>query len=225
MFRLVLLALLLTARPLFPNDSPGLSAVLSKTFVAIARDALPAVVQIVCEGENGSERQGSGFFISVDGCIATNAHLIQGSLIQVLLHDKRTLPATILLLDADTDLAVLKVEGSGFPFLVFGDSDKLEVGEIVLAAGCPFDSLPSLTMGLVGATKVQERGIAKVEDFIQTNTLVHLGNSGGPLLNLRGEVVGINTASLLSKKGVYLGSSLAISSRLAAETLSEFVPY
>lgn len=156
---------------------------------------------------------GSGVILSDDGYIVTNNHVIEGAGdIEVVLNDKRTFPATLVGRDPNTDLALLKVEATGLPTIVIGNSDDLKVGEWVLAVGNPFNLTSTVTAGIVSA-KARSINILdadmKIESFIQTDAAVNPGNSGGALVNTRGELVGINTA-IASQTGSYAGYAFAI---------------
>ncbi len=166
---------------------------------------------------------GSGFFISANGYIVTNNHVIKDATqILAVLNDGRELTATVVGADPRTDLAVLKVEGSDFPYLKFGDSDELEIGEWVVAIGNPFALEASLTVGVVSAKGRQDLGIAAFEDFIQTDAAINPGNSGGPLLNLQAEVIGVNTA-IMTRSGGYMGIGLSIPSKMAKNVIDQIV--
>lgn len=167
---------------------------------------------------------GTGFFISSDGYVVTNNHVVQGTTkITVILDDGREYPATIKGTDSRTDLAVLKVEiPEELPFLEFGCSDTLKVGEWVVAIGNPFGLEATLTAGIVSAKGRQDIGVASYEDFIQTDAAINPGNSGGPLLNLDGQVIGINTA-IFTKSGGYMGIGLAIPSKMAQAVVSQIL--
>ncbi len=152
---------------------------------------------------------GSGFIISADGYVLTNAHVVDGAdEITVRLTDKREFKATIIGADKRTDVALIKIEASGLPVVKTGDPNKLKVGEWVLAIGSPFGFDNTVTAGIVsgkGRSLPQENFVP----FIQTDAAVNPGNSGGPLFNLRGEVVGINS-QIYSRTGGYMGLSFAI---------------
>lgn len=150
---------------------------------------------------------GSGFIISPDGFILTNHHVVTGAdEILVTMTDRREFKAKLIGSDERTDVALLKVEASGLPRLSFGDSNRLRVGEWVVAIGSPFGLDSTVTAGIVSA-KGRETG--EYLPFIQTDVAVNPGNSGGPLLNLRGEVVGINSM-IYSRTGGFMGISFAI---------------
>jgi serine protease Do len=150
---------------------------------------------------------GSGFIISADGFVLTNAHVVDGAdEVYVTLTDKREFKAKIIGADKRADVALVKIEGSNLPRLTIGDSNKLRVGEWVIAIGSPFGLENTVTSGIVSA-KARDTG-----DFlplIQTDVAVNPGNSGGPLINMRGEVVGINS-QIYSRSGGYMGISFAI---------------
>ncbi|MEO7245590.1 MAG: Do family serine endopeptidase [Rubrivivax sp.] len=150
---------------------------------------------------------GSGFVLSADGYVMTNAHVVDGAdEVIVTLTDKRELKARIVGTDRRTDVAVVKVEGSGLPFVRIGDVGRLKVGEWVIAIGSPFGLDNSVTAGIVSA---KQRDTGDFLPFIQTDVAINPGNSGGPLLNLRGEVVGINS-QIYSRSGGFMGISFAI---------------
>jgi serine protease Do len=166
---------------------------------------------------------GSGFLITADGFIVTNNHVIsEGSKITVILNDGREYPATVKGADPRTDLALLKIDEKNLPFLSFGDSDSLKVGEWVVAIGNPFGIGATLTAGIVSAKGRQDLGIASYEDFIQTDAAINPGNSGGPLFNLQGEVIGVNTA-IFTRSGGYMGIGLSIPSRMAQNVIDQIL--
>ncbi len=162
------------------------------------------------------EGQGSGFIIRADGTILTNNHVVEGSdRIIVRLADKREFKAKVLGTDPQSDVAVIRIEDQvNLPVVPLGDSDKLEVGEWVVAIGSPFALSQTVTVGVVSAKGRSRMGINEYEDFIQTDAAINPGNSGGPLLNIRGEVVGINTA-IFSRSGGYMGIGFAIPVNMA----------
>ncbi|MFN7572537.1 MAG: Do family serine endopeptidase [Betaproteobacteria bacterium] len=150
---------------------------------------------------------GSGFILSADGFVMTNAHVVEGAdEINVTLPDKREFKGRLIGADRRTDVAIVKIEASGLPTVKIGDPNKLRVGEWVMAIGSPFGFTNSVTVGIVSA-KARETG--DFLPFIQTDAAVNPGNSGGPLLNLRGEVVGINS-QIFSPSGAFAGISFAI---------------
>src|SRR4029079_16760407 len=161
---------------------------------------------------------GSGVIISSDGVIVTNTHVVKGGTdtqIRVALSDKREYDARIVTQDERTDLAVLKIEkgGNDFPFLQFADSDKLEVGDVVLAIGNPFGVGQTVTHGIISALARTQVGITDYQFFIQTDAAINPGNSGGALVDLSGKLVGINTA-IFSRSGGSQGVGFAIPSNM-----------
>ncbi len=150
---------------------------------------------------------GSGFVLSADGFIMTNAHVVEGAEeVIVTLTDRRELKARIIGTDRRTDVAVVKVDATGLPFVKIGDVNRLKVGEWVMAIGSPFGLENTVTAGIVSA---KQRDTGDYLPFIQTDVAINPGNSGGPLINLRGEVVGINS-QIYSRSGGFMGISFAI---------------
>ncbi len=172
-------------------------------------------------GKEPSISQASGFIISSDGYILTNNHVVQnGQTITVKLNDGREFQGKVIGTDESTDVALVKIEGQNLPFLPLGNSDALKVGQWVVAIGNPLGLQASLTVGVVSAKGRSNLDIAKVEDFIQTDAAINRGNSGGPLLNLKGEVVGMNTA-IATNMGGYMGIGFAIPSNMAQHVMEQ----
>ena len=155
-----------------------------------------------------SRSLGSGFIISADGYILTNAHVVESGEITVRLTDKREFKAKVIGLDKRTDLAVIRIEGTNLPVVRFGDPTKLKVGEWVVAIGSPFGFDNTVTAGIVSA-KGRSLPQENFVPFIQTDVAINPGNSGGPLFNMKGEVVGINS-QIYSRTGGFMGLSFAI---------------
>lgn len=179
-------------------------------------------------GNPVASASGSGVIISPDGLIATNHHVIENSdQILVTLSDKRELSAQVVGVDPSTDLALIKVEASGLLAIEFGNSDSLQVGEWVLAVGNPFNLESTVTAGIVSAKgrsiDILE-GTDRIESFIQTDAAVNPGNSGGALVNTRGELIGINTA-IITQSGRYEGYSFAVPSNLALKVIHDLRDY
>ncbi|HRW58087.1 MAG TPA: DegQ family serine endoprotease [Chlamydiales bacterium] len=177
--------------------------------------------------ENTPQRQqiasGSGFIISSDGYIITNNHVIQNANeITVTTNNGKEYPAKLIGSDPRTDIAVIKVDETDLPYLKFGNSNTLEIGEWVIAIGSPFQLQSTLTVGVVSAKGRNNLRITDYEDFIQTDAAINPGNSGGPLLNLKGEVIGINTA-IASTSGGYLGIGFAIPSNMAKHVIEQII--
>ena len=171
-------------------------------------------------GDRQANSLGSGFIISADGYILTNAHVAQDAdKIIVRLSDQRERPAKVIGVDELTDVAVLKIEGENLPTVKIGDSDALEVGEWVLAIGSPFGLERTATQGIVSAVG-RNLPSGTYVPFIQSDVAVNPGSSGGPLFNLRGEVVGINS-QIYSSTGGYMGLSFAIPIKLAIQVVDQ----
>jgi serine protease Do len=212
------------------------------SFVSIVRRVKPAVVKVVSEaivegrsmfGDdffdqffNMPRRQekrsgsGSGFFISADGYILTNNHVVQDSVkVKIFDIDKNEYTAKIIGTDPKTDLALLKVSAKNVPFIVLGDSNRVEVGEWVLAIGNPFNQDLTVTSGIISA-KGRQLGLAQYEDFLQTDASINMGNSGGPLINMKGEAIGINSGIITPSAG-NIGIGFAIPTNMAKKVVSD----
>jgi serine protease Do len=235
-----------------PAGSPG-------EFTYAAEKATPAVVHIKTKmtrnvsrqmmdpfeeffggnpfGGGGNRRQpeaqeasGSGVIISSDGFIVTNNHVVQDAdEVSVILNDKRELKAKVISTDPSTDLAVIQVKSSNLPFLTFGDSDNIKVGEWVLAVGNPFNLESTVTAGIVSAKGRQniidrDKDVNPLESFIQTDAAVNPGNSGGALVNLKGELIGINTA-IYSRTGQFAGYSFAVPVSIVKKVSADLIKY
>lgn len=181
--------------------------------------------------ERSYQTSGSGVIISEDGYVITNNHVVQDAeTINVVLNDKRSFVARLVGNDPSSDLAVIKIEADGLEPLQFGNSDEVKIGEWVLAVGNPFNLTSTVTAGIVSA-KARNINIlgnkmsnAPIESFIQTDAAVNPGNSGGALVNLKGELVGINTA-IASSTGSYTGYSFAIPSNIVRKVTSDLIQY
>jgi serine protease Do len=225
-----------------------------KDFVEVANLSTPAVVHIkttVDQSGSGMDDlpfgfreffgdrmpqmprggSGSGVIITKDGYIVTNNHVIEGaSKIEVILNDKRSYYAELVGNDPETDLALLKIEDKDLAFMPFGNSDALNVGEWVVAVGNPFNLTSTVTAGIVSAKgrniNIIRRsgGDYAIENFIQTDAAVNPGNSGGALVNTKGELIGINTA-IASQTGSYAGYAFAIPINLAKKILDDLLKF
>ena len=213
------------------NQDPALLDAYSGTVVNVAKKVSPSVVQIKVSGRsaagntsasgrrrpNGDDDggTGSGFVISTDGYLITNNHVVAGATtIEVNLPDGREAKATLIGRDPATDIAVLKIDADGLKAIRFADSKQVQVGQIAIAIGNPYGFQYSLTAGVVsalGRTLRSESG-RLIDDVIQTDAALNPGNSGGPLLNSNGDVIGVNTAVILPAQGI----CFAVSSNLAA---------
>ncbi len=241
------------ARFVSMNSSAGEES--STQFVSASESSVPAVVHVKTTynsvsnggsqsynpfqdffwGDRGyknpapSMSSGSGVIITDDGYIVTNNHVVANSdKVEVTLNDKRTLSAKVIGTDPSTDLALLKIEGKGLPFITYGNSDVVRVGEWVLAVGNPFNLTSTVTAGIVSA-KARNIHILPdqqfpIESFIQTDAAVNPGNSGGALVNTSGELIGINTA-IASSTGSYSGYSFAIPVNMVKKVVDDLLEY
>jgi len=210
-------------------------------FVPLVKKVRPAVVKVMSESirrsrgfgddlldryfnvPRGREKvsgMGSGFFISSDGYIITNNHVVKDALkVIVKTIDSKEYTARIIGTDPRTDLALLKIKADNVPFIQLGDSNKVRVGEWVLAIGNPLDQDLSVTAGIISA-KGRQLGVADYEDFLQTDAAINRGNSGGPLVNIEGKVIGINSV-ILAPSGGNIGIGFAIPSSIAEKVIRD----
>ena len=166
---------------------------------------------------------GSGVIVNSSGYVVTNSHVIEGATdIKVVLSDKREMAGQIVGVDPGTDIAVVKIPTDHLSVLPFADSNKVEVGDIALAMGNPFGLGRTVTMGIVSAMGRGGLGIEDYEDFIQTDASINPGNSGGALVNVRGELIGVNTA-ILSPSGGNLGIGFAVPSNMVRDVMSQII--
>jgi len=169
---------------------------------------------------------GSGVIVTSDGTILTNNHVIDGATdIKVDLSDKREFQAKLIGSDAKTDIAVLKIDATNLPALAIGDSSKLHVGDVIFAIGEPFGLGGTATMGIVSATGRGNLGIENYEDFIQTDAAINPGNSGGAMIDLHGDLIGINTAILAGDGGGNQGIGFAIPINMARAVMDQIVSH
>ncbi|MEJ3960415.1 trypsin-like peptidase domain-containing protein [Brachymonas sp. G13] len=222
------------------RDKPVPSAQ-TETLRTAAQKAAPSVVSILTNpderqaapslsapGDGNSEEDlfsgvGSGVIVSPSGYILTNNHVVEGATtIEVLLHDGRRTMARIIGTDPDTDLAVLQTEIKELPAITLGDSESLQVGDPVLAIGNPFGVGQTVTSGIVSALGRSQLGINTFENFIQTDAAINPGNSGGALVDIHGNLVGINTA-IYSRTGGYMGIGFATPTSTAKHVLDSIV--
>jgi serine protease DegS/serine protease DegQ len=167
---------------------------------------------------------GSGVIVRADGYVITNYHVIAGAEdIFLGLQDGRVAPATVVGADSETDLAVLKIDGSNFPAMGFAPDRAVRVGDVVLAIGNPVNLGHTVTMGIVSATGRSNLNLSRFEDFIQTDAAINEGNSGGALVNAQGELIGINTAAAITRVGQAQGISFAIPAAAARRVLDEII--
>tara|TARA_B100000809_G_scaffold35204_1_gene30945 strand:+ start:1268 stop:2647 length:1380 start_codon:yes stop_codon:yes gene_type:complete len=178
---------------------------------------------------NGREREqvgtGSGVLISSDGYIVTNNHVIDNAAsIEVTLNNKKTYTAELVGTDPSSDIALLKIEGAYFESIPFANSDAIQVGEWVLAVGNPYNLTSTVTAGIISAKGRDLEGNSNTESFIQTDAAVNPGNSGGALVNTRGELIGINTA-ISSQTGAFVGYSFAVPSNIAKKVIEDIMEF
>ncbi|RJQ14658.1 MAG: DegQ family serine endoprotease [Nitrospiraceae bacterium] len=172
--------------------------------------------------ERKSMSLGSGVIVSSDGYILTNTHVVKDAdKIKVALSDKREFVGKVIGNDPKTEISVIKIDAKDLPVIHMGDSDKIKVGELVLAIGNPYGLAQTITMGIVSALG-RNIGLAEYEDLIQTDAAINPGNSGGALVNARGELIGINTA-IFSTTGGYQGIGFAISSNMAKIVMTSLI--
>ena len=214
------------------------------SFVAAAKASMPAVVSIVGSSkgnssfaenpfgffgdDQGQVGSGSGVIYTQDGYIITNNHVVEyADELQVTLYDNREFSAEVVGKYPNSDLAVIKIEGEGFPVMNIGNSDEIQVGEWVLAVGNPFSLTSTVTAGIVSAKGRSLRIIkdaSAIEAFIQTDAAVNPGNSGGALVDTQGQLIGINTA-IASRTGVFQGYSFAIPINLVKRIIDDIIEY
>ncbi len=168
---------------------------------------------------------GSGVIISSDGYIVTNNHVIKNATeLEVTLNDKKIYKATIIGADSTNDIALIKIDAKDLPYVTFGDSNSIKVGEWVLAVGNPYNLTSTVTAGIVSAKGRDLDGNTGVDSFIQTDAAVNPGNSGGALVNTRGELIGINTA-ISSQTGSFIGYSFAVPSNIAKKVVEDLMEF
>ncbi|MCL6756406.1 MAG: trypsin-like peptidase domain-containing protein [Candidatus Rhabdochlamydia oedothoracis] len=197
-------------------------------FTEILNASVPAVVFIQVNWisslwGNNEKRAciGSGFLITADGYIITNEHVIKDAdVITITLSNQLQFDGIVVGADPISDIAVIKIEAEGLPFLALADSDSIELGEWVIAIGNPFGLQSTVTFGIVSRLKKDK---FQEPDTLQVNLGLNPGNSGGPLLNLDGEVIGVNRSTRYYKEGFYTGLSFAIPSNVAKEAIEKLL--
>ncbi|MBS0319329.1 MAG: trypsin-like peptidase domain-containing protein [Proteobacteria bacterium] len=206
------------------DDATLLDAYSAAVASAVARVA-PAVahVSVLEHRERTQGGSGSGFFIAPDGVLVTNSHVASGARsLEVTLADGRTAPAHIVGDDPDSDLAVLKVGVHDAPVVRFGDSERLRVGQIAIAIGSPYGFQHSVTAGIVSALgrSMRAKTGRLLDNVLQTDAALNPGNSGGPLVNTSGDVVGVNTAVILPAQGICFAIASATAERVATQLIT-----
>lgn len=168
--------------------------------------------------------QASGFIIKPDGYVLTNSHVVQdASEIKVILNDGREFVGKLVGNDSNTDVALVKIDAKDLPYLQLGNSDDVEIGQWDIAIGTPFGLQATLTVGVVSAKGRNNLELANIEDFIQTDAAINRGNSGGPLLNLDGKVIGMNTAIVSNSGSGYMGIGFAIPSNILKHITEQLI--
>lgn len=206
--------------PPFMQGNPGIPPEIMEQFEEFMQRALPSVPGGVPEQPTAGI--GAGFLISEDGYIVTNHHVIdKADKITVEFSNGDTIEAELIGSDPKTDLAVLDISGNDYPYLRFGDSKVMRVGDVVIAIGAPFGLSGSVSAGIVSAIG-REIGNGPYDDFIQTDAAINKGNSGGPLMNVEGDVIGVNTA-IFSNSGGSIGIGFAIPAVLAEKVVNDLL--
>lgn len=233
---------IVTTAPLYTTSNVGLTAE-AIDFTAAAEKALEQVVHVknvtyrtvynpidFFYGNRGGQTQpqvgtGSGVIISEDGYVVTNNHVIQGAAeLEITLNNKKSYKAKLIGTDSKMDIALLKVDADEkLPYAVFADSDQVKVGEWVLAVGNPYNLNSTVTAGIISA-KARNLDTSGIQSFIQTDAVVNPGNSGGALVNTRGELVGINTM-ISSNTGSYVGYSFAVPSNITRKIIEDIMEF
>ncbi|MDB4952606.1 MAG: peptidase [Myxococcales bacterium] len=204
--------------------SPSRSAVLlpcGRSIADVAEQVTPSVVSVVSvkAGQLGQHEYsvGSGVILSSDGVVITNSHVVdQAAKIAVGLKDGRALEGRLVGADPKSDIALVRIDSKNLKPIAIADSSKLRIGDVVIAVGNPFGIGQTVTMGIVSAVSRVDLGITDYDDFIQTDAAINPGSSGGALVNMDGELIGINTA-IVSRNGAYQGIAFAIPSRMAIQ--------